>query len=294
MFDRIVIGYDDSESSKAALREASLWADGHGGALSIVHAVYFDAEEFAIPPAQIERGVERATRFCREAQARTVAECGGLAERTRVLVREGEAPAVLARVAAEERADLVALGTFGRSALRRLLVGSVTAEVVLESPCDVLVVKRPCGACNGRYTSILVAFDRSESSKKALVRAAELAKAEGAKLTVLYVIPRYEEMVEFLRTDAIEGSLRAAADKVLAEARAIATAAAPGLEVATRVGGGHAADEILAAARQLGSDLVVMGTHGWTGVSKAIMGSTTSRVITHATSPVLVVKQERA
>jgi nucleotide-binding universal stress UspA family protein len=286
MFDRIVIGYDDSESSKAALREASLWADGHGGALSIVHAVYFDAEEFAIPPAQIERGVERATRFCREAQARTVAECGGLAERTRVLVREGEAPAVLARVAAEERADLVALG--------RLLVGSVTAEVVLESPCDVLVVKRPCGACNGRYTSILVAFDRSESSKKALVRAAELAKAEGAKLTVLYVIPRYEEMVEFLRTDAIEGSLRAAADKVLAEARAIATAAAPGLEVATRVGGGHAADEILAAARQLGSDLVVMGTHGWTGVSKAIMGSTTSRVITHATSPVLVVKQERA
>jgi nucleotide-binding universal stress UspA family protein len=292
MFDRIVVGYDDSESSKAALREASLWAARHDGTLSLVHAVYFDAEEFAIPPAQLERGVEQATRFCRAAQERTVAECGGLADRIRVLVREGEAPAVLARVAAEEQADLIALGTFGKSALRRLLVGSVTAEVVLESPCDVLVVKRPCDACNGRYGSILVAFDRSASSKKALVRAAELARAERAKLTVLYVIPRYEEMVEFLRTDAIEGSLRAAADQVLAEARAIA--AAPGLEVATRVGSGHAADEILAAARQLGSDLVVMGTYGWTGMSKAIMGSTTSRVITHATAPVLVVKQERA
>lgn len=287
MFDRIVLGYDDSEPSKAALREASLWAHRHGGKLFLVHAVYFDSEEFAIPPAQIEKGVENAIRFCRDAKETTSAECG-LTDRVEALVREGEAPDVLAKIAETERADLIALGTFGKSALKRLLVGSVTSEVILKAPCDVLVVKRPCSACTGSYASILVAFDRSESSKKALVRAAELARTEKAALTILYVIPRYEEMVEFLRTGAMDEDLRAAAEKVLAEAKEIASV--PGLDVRTRIGEGHAADEILSTARKLENDLIVMGTYGWTGVSKAIMGSTTSRVITHASAPVLVVK----
>lgn len=287
MFDRIVVAYDASESSKAALRETALWARRHGGSLLLVHAVYFDSEEFAIPPSQLEKGVENAIRLCREAKERTSAECD-LADRIEVAVREGEAPDVLARIAQTERADLIAVGTFGKSALKRLLVGSVTAEVILKAPCDVLVVKRPCDACTGSYRSILVAYDRSASSKKALARAAELARAEEATLTILYVIPRYQEMVEFLRTEAMDQSLRAAAEKVLAEAREIASA--PGLVVTTRIGEGHAADEILGAARDLGNDLVVMGTYGWTGVSKAIMGSTTSRVITHASAPVLVVK----
>jgi nucleotide-binding universal stress UspA family protein len=287
MFDRIVLGYDGSESSKAALREASLWAQRHGGTLLLVHAVYFDAEEFAIPQTQIEKGVENATRFCRDAKASTSAECD-LADRIDVLVREGEAPDVLASVAEAERADLITVGTFGKSALKRLLVGSVTSEVILKAPCDVLVVKRPCGACTGSYGSILVAFDRSESSKKALARAVALARTEKATLTILYVIPRYQEMVEFLRTEAMDKSLRAAAEKVLAEAKAMASA--PELDVRTEIREGHAADEILSTARDLENDLVVMGTYGWTGVSKAIMGSTTSRVITHASAPVLVVK----
>ncbi len=287
MFDRIVVGYDASESSKAALRETALRAQRHGGSLLLVHAVYFDSEEFAIPPSQLEKGAEDARRFCREARERTSAECH-LAGRIEVVVREGEAPDVLARIAEAERADLIAVGTFGKSALKRLLVGSVTAEVILKAPCDVLVVKRPCDACTGSYRSILVAYDRSASSRKALARAAALARAEEATLTILYVIPRYQEMVEFLRTEAMDQSLRAAAEKVLAEAREIASA--PGLVVRTEIGEGHAADEILGAARDLGNDLVVMGTYGWTGVSKAIMGSTTSRVITHASAPVLVVK----
>ncbi len=287
MYDRIVVGYDQSESSKAALKEASLWTHRHGGTLFLVHAVYFDSEEFAIPPSQIEKGVELATRFCGEAQARISADYG-LTGRVEALVRDGEAPEVLARIAEHKKADLIALGTFGKSELKRLLIGSVTSEVILKSPCDVLVVKRPCGACTGSYSSILVAFDRSQSSKKALVRAAELARAEKATLTILYVIPRYEEMVEFLRTDAINKSLRAGAEKVVSEATEIASG--DGLDVKAEIGEGHAADEIVNTASRLENDLIVMGTYGWRGMSKAIMGSTTNRVIAHASSPVLVVK----
>ncbi len=287
MYDRIVVGYDESESSKAAAREASLWAQLHGGTLVLVHAVYFDSEEFAIPPSQIEKGAERATRFCRDAKARISTEYG-LDGSVEALVRDGEAPEVLARVAEVEKADLIALGTLGKSELKRLIVGSVTSEVIVKSPCDVLVVKRPCSACTGTYSSILVAFDRSASSKKALVRAAELARAEKASLSILYVIPRYEEMVEFLRTDAIERSLHVGAEKVLAEAREVASAHE--VDVRTQIGEGHAADGIVSTASRLGNDLIVMGTYGWRGVSKAIMGSTTNRVIAHASVPVLVVK----
>ncbi len=286
MYDRIVVGYDESESSKAALKEASLWTQKRGGSVLVAHAVYFDAEEFAIPPAQLEKGVERAIKFCGDARARISADFGLTS--VEAIVREGEAPDVLVDLARAKKADLIALGTFGRSGLKRLIVGSVTADVVAKAPCDVLVVKRPCEECTGSHSSILVSYDRSESSKKALVRAVQLAKDEKAKLTVLYVVPRYEEMVEFLRTSSIERSLREGAEKVVAEARGIASA--QGVDAAAEIREGHAAHEIVAAAGKLGSDLVVMGTYGWRGVSKALMGSTTSSVIAHASVPVLVVK----
>ncbi len=126
MYDRIVIGYDGSESSKAALKESSLWARRHGGALLLVHGVYFDQEEFAVPPAQMEKRAESAARICREA-ASTASTEYGLDGKVQTLVREGEPPDVIARIARDQKADLIALGTFGRSGLKKLIVGSVTA-----------------------------------------------------------------------------------------------------------------------------------------------------------------------
>jgi nucleotide-binding universal stress UspA family protein len=151
-----------------------------------------------------------------------------------------------------------------------------------------LVVKRSCSACTGNYTSILVPFDGSGHSRKALVRAAELAKQESARVTALYVIPRYEEMIEFFRTDAIQKSLHQEAEKVIAEARAIAQE--NGIVLATEVRDGHSADEIVKRAGTWEADLIMMGTHGWRGFNKAIIGSTTARVITESAIPVLVVK----
>jgi nucleotide-binding universal stress UspA family protein len=102
------------------------------------------------------------------------------------------------------------------------------------------------------------------------------------------VIPRYEEMMEFYRSTSIRKSLRAEADKILAEAAAIASKL--GISIRTEVREGHASDEIVAAAQKLENDLIAMGTYGWKGVNSAIMGSTTNRVISHASCPVLVVK----
>jgi nucleotide-binding universal stress UspA family protein len=287
MYSTIVVGYDESESSKAALKEASLRVKNRNGKLYLVHAVYFDKEEFAILPSQMEKRFEMGTRVCRQAKQDLQAQFG-MNGSVESFVCEGEPPEVLIDIAQGKKADLIALGTYGRKGLQRLLMGSVTSQVILDAPCDVLVVKRPCTECTGSYQSLLVPYDGSEFSKKALQRAGEMARAEGGQVTVLYVIPRYEEMMEFYRSDSIKKSLHAEAEKILGEAKKIADGL--GISVRTEVREGHASDEIVAAAQKFENDLIAMGTYGWKGVNNAIMGSTTNRVIAHASCPILVVK----
>ena len=287
MYSTIVVGYDESESSKAALKEASLRVKNRNGKLYLVHAVYFDQEEFAILPSQMEKRFEAGTHVCLMAK-KELSEQYSLNGNIESFVCEGEPSAVLTDIAQGKKADLIALGTYGRKGLKRLLMGSVTSEVILGAPCDVLVVKRPCAECTGSYQSILVPFDGSEYSTKAMARAVAMAKTDGGQVTVLYVIPRYEEMVEFYRSETIRKSLASEAERVIGEAKKIADAA--GVTVRTEIREGHAADEIVNAAAKLENDLIAMGTYGWKGVSKAIMGSTTNRVIAHANCPILVVK----
>jgi nucleotide-binding universal stress UspA family protein len=287
MYNTIVVGYDESAASKAALKEASLRVKTRNGKLFLVHAVYFDREEFAILPSQMEKRFEAGSHVCLQAK-QEVSDQYGLNGNVESLVCEGEPADVLIDVATGKQADLIALGTYGRRGLKRLLMGSVTSDVILNAPCDVLVVKRPCSDCTGNYASILVPYDGSEFSTKAMARAVNMAKSDGSRITVLYVVPRYEEMVEFYRSETIRKSLLTEAERVIVQAKKIADAQS--IEVQTEIREGHASEEIVAAAEKLGNDLIAMGTYGWKGVSKAIMGSTTNRVISHANCPVLVVK----
>ncbi|MHB8845778.1 MAG: universal stress protein [Nitrospirota bacterium] len=287
MYSTIVVGYDESESSKAALKEASLRVKSKNGKLYLVHAVYFDQEEFVILPSQMEKRLEMGTHICRTAKQDLQAQFG-LNGNVESYVCEGEPPEVLVDIARGKNADLIALGTYGRKGLKRLLMGSVTSQVIVNAPCDVLVVKRPCSECTGTYQSLLVPYDGSEFSVKALTRAAGMAKADGGQVTALYVIPRYEEMMEFYRSESIKKSLRQEADRILGEAAAIASKLS--VSIKTEVREGYASDEIVAAAQKFENDLIAMGTYGWKGVNNAIMGSTTNRVIAHSSCPVLVVK----
>jgi nucleotide-binding universal stress UspA family protein len=139
------------------------------------------------------------------------------------------------------------------------------------------------------FSSILVPFDGSAQSRRSLERACALAKQDAATVTILYVIPRYEEMLDFMRTPQIEKSLRGEAKRILGEGRALALTL--GVETPTSIAEGHGGDEIAKAVAAAGHDLVVMGTSGWRGVDKALLGSTAERVIRDAACPVLVVKK---
>lgn len=285
MYNTILVAFDGSEFSKAALVESSNWIKRHGGRIIMVHAVYFDEEEFTIAPEQREKRFELGKKVCYQTGENISSEFRIDVES---LVCEGEPPDVIVGIAREKKVELISMGTYGRRGLKRLIMGSVTSKVILNALCDVMVVKRPCSECTGEYKSILVPFDGSEFSKKALERACELSKIDGAEITVLYVIPRYEEMIEFLRTESIERAMTEEAERILDGARTIASQT--GVTIATTIKEGRAGDKIIEIANTLKNDLIVIGTYGWKGVSRAIMGSTTERVIMNASCPVLTVR----
>jgi len=287
MYGKILVGYDDSPASRAALLEAAHWVKKHGGELALVHAAFFDVEEFGIAPEQIEKRIALGRRLCTAAVESVAAEPG---VPVRSIICEGEPPEVLLDTADGMDADLIVLGTYGRRGLRRMLMGSVTAQVISKARADVLVVHRPCQECRGEYRSLLVPYDGSAFSRAALGRACELAKGDGANVTVLYAIPRYEEMVGFLRTEGIASRLNEEAGKIVAEAARLA--GEQGVTVTTLVAEGAAADRVVDAVKKSGLDLVVMGSHGHQGMERALLGSTAERVILNAPCPVLVVKEK--
>jgi nucleotide-binding universal stress UspA family protein len=283
MYKDIVVGYDGSEFSKAAVAEAAGIAKKNGGKITLVHAVFFDEEEFSAAPIQHEKRLELGRKICYQASKEYSEEYGLEIES---LVCEGEPPDVVAAVAAGREMDLIALGTHGRRGIKRLLLGSVTSGVIAKAGCDVLVVKNNPSQSAGSYKSILAAYDGSVCSRKSLSRACELAKGQDAQLTVLYVIPRYEEMVEFFMTDTIKSALYKEAQKIIDGARELSSSAASPL--ASLIREGQAAETIVETSQTLKNDLIVMGSHGWSGVSKAIIGSTAERVIMKTDCPVLV------
>jgi nucleotide-binding universal stress UspA family protein len=285
MYETIVVGFDESQASRAAAIEASNWIKRHGGKLFLVHSVFFDTEEFGIAPEQLEKRLKIGEKVCIEAKDMITKEFG---IDSHYVLCEGEPPEVLRDIAQAKQADLIMLGTYGRKGINRLLMGSVTSQVILNSSIDTLVVKKPCSECTGLYKSVLVPFDGSDFSKKALSRAYELSRVDGAEVTVMYVIPRYEEMIGFMKTESIKKSLYKEAERIIELAKQ--SVSGNGVTLATVIEEGHASDKIVETANKLKNDLIVMGSYGWRGVNKAILGSTTERVIMNATCPILVVK----
>jgi len=142
----------------------------------------------------------------------------------------------------------------------------------------------------GMYKKIVLALDGSEISKNALRHAVELAKQNNATLIAVHVIPPIDVMdIETFKPETLLRGLRKEGEKILLEAQELAQK--KGVEVQTRLEEGIPFEKICEVAQDSEADLIVMGSHGRTGIGKVLIGSVTERVIskTHC-RPVLVVK----
>lgn len=206
------------------------------------------------------------------------------------------APAIL-DYAAEHDVDLIIVGTHGRRGVRRLVLGSVAEDVLRLAKCPVLAirpVKREDAARPkiGVLESILVPIDFSTHSADALAYAKELAALFGARLDLLHVVeetlhPAFYgiavQSIYDVQPDIEEKSIEHMMEM-------FAKTEGPKVEVAYAARPGSAAAEIVDYAEERGCGLIVMGTHGLTGLEHFLMGSTTERVLRRSPAPVFAVK----
>lgn len=298
---RILCPVDLSECSRLALSHAAAVASWYEGRLTVMH-VFSDVPVFDVapglgattmPPVALKDIDRESLLKALHAFAKPVSE------HAQVEVRLLEAPdprrEILEQAKALE-ADLLVMGTHGRSGFDHLLLGSVTEKVIRKSPCPVMVVPRHAAdaatASAAPFKRIVCAVDFSKASIRALSYALDLAQEADARISLLHVIEMPPELGEFpfsrevningIRAEAEAEYLRRLRELIPADARDYCT-------VATQVSEGRASREILRLAGEEQADLIVLGVQGRGAVDLMLFGSNTHAVIRGAACPVLAV-----
>jgi len=296
---RILCPVDFSEPSRRALQHASAFAGWYGSALT---ALYVN------PTLPIEAGGDVGTfavgtTAVLEARATAVIQdlrgfVNRAAEDRTVDVELQEGPGIAEVIVARASslpADLIVMGTHGRTGITRLLVGSVAERVLRTAPCPVMVVPPhdvvPTETVSFKH--IVCAIDFSNSSVAALQWALSLALETDAHLWLLHTIEvppelRAPTVVTDEEVDELNRSERADAINRL---RSLIPPGAPAFcSIETATATGEAAHAILRFAAEHTADLIVMGAQGHGAIDRLIFGSKTRDVIGGATCPVLTVR----
>jgi len=277
-YNRLLVGVDGSDASLHALREAFKISTSWVTVVAV--APFYEGDLRLL-------GVPKSDRIIREpcetalAQAQKMGDAAGAVIQTRC--ERGEPHERLVELAAAGSRDLIVLGSSGHNLLENLLVGSVTRRVIGFTSKDILVV--PPKAAVG-WDKIVMATDGSGHSRQAADRALELARLYGSELLVVSVLDfpaairgvAPEERLELLKI--CEGHV----------AEVVKRAEAMEVKAQGLILEGAAYTAIADLAREQQANLIVMGSHGKTGLTRLLMGRVTERVIGHAPCPVLVVK----
>jgi nucleotide-binding universal stress UspA family protein len=300
--DRILCPVDFSEFSGPALERAVRLGDWFEARVEVLYVI--PSVPFAMPagmgPGYFPDPLE-VTASQREQAAQNMADLvepfldQGVPLVTKVL--EGEPWRVILDEAKGVPADLLVIGTHGRSGFEKLLLGSVTEKVLRRAPCPVLTVGHVrAHPRNGPlFRRILCAADLTQASPQTLDVGLSLATENDAQITLLHVM-------ETLSGNNGVGLVQRAPEleplchAQVAEARAELRNAVPDpvrlfCEVTERVETGAAWSEILRVAEQMDAELIVMGAHATGAVGRMLFGSTTSQVVRRAHCPVLVIQE---
>jgi nucleotide-binding universal stress UspA family protein len=208
-----------------------------------------------------------------------------------VIVTSGSVSIEITRQAELSRADLLVLGTHGRSGFQRLFLGSVTEKVLRTTSVPVMTIPPPVKKPDSvRFGTILCPVDFSDESMRALEYALSLAKEADARIILLHVIEGFVNAPyanEFRNVSVLEYYEQIEEDARTRLADAVPEDARTWARPAERVTRGRAYREILQIADEEGATLIVMGVRGRGAMDRFVFGSTTYHVIRRAACPVL-------
>jgi nucleotide-binding universal stress UspA family protein len=292
--ERVLCPIDFSDTSHHALAHAAAMARWHDAQLTMLY-VYPYLPAMDLPPFPLE-DAERANIL---AKMREFAAIVPRDVRVDCQVREGQLAhqEIVSQVEATQ-ADMLVMGTHGRSGFQRLFLGSVTEKVMRSVRCPTLIVppRAPDVAADTpvMFRRILCPTDFLASSLKAFEYAIGLAEETDAELTLLHVV----EMLAAVGHESVvpDDEFARIRGATIADARRRLSALIPEdalvyCTIDAVVVEGRTYKQILCQAKERQADLIVMGVHGRGAIDLLLFGSTTHHVLRASTCPVLVVRQ---
>lgn len=264
-----MVASDTSPYSESAVRVAIDMVRQYGGMLTALSMVPFADDLEAVGTGALLAEQDQTTQSHLDDVVQMAAAVG---VPCKTVLCHGELPHMEIAAAAEEgEVDLIVMGRRGKRGLAQLMVGDATARVIAQTEANVLVVPR--GGVLWRQR-ILLATDGTEYSAAAVDTAINLAQAWRLPLTVVYAVAEGQDLAH------------------AEEALGIICRRTAVLEIAceARVEPGRADAVIARIAQESGADLIVVGSHGRSGIMSVIHGSVSAQVIGAAHCPVLVAR----
>ena len=301
---RILCPIDFSDFSRLALKRAITIATPQSAAVTALHVVPAPGPLFvpmlavnAQMPLALGPGQRESLR--QALAAFVVTEC-----RTGVpidvdVIEAPEAGTVHGEILAQAGrlgADLIVMGTHGRSGFERLLLGSVTEKVLRTAKQPVLTVgvHDADGQTSASFRRIVCAVDFSDCSVAALTYAFALAAGSGAHLTAVNVVAWQPLGYDPLVGPADFAGFHVAVERTALEQlhKVVASVTVEGVDIEETVASGKPHQEILRLAAERKADLIVLGIHGKNPVDRLLFGSTAEPVVRRASCPVLTVRAD--
>ena len=304
-----MLAVDGSEAGLAAVEEAARtpWPEGSMVRIVSVTDIPFPTQQWAMPMPTgsyvewerifEERSVENTTqamaRFCEIAGAQTEMAAKTL---------KGDPKIAILDEAERWGADLIIVGTHGYNALERFWLGSVSRAVASHAKVSVEIARRrKVRGADDKAMRILLAVDGSEFGDAAVEEIANRPWPTGSEVHVISVIhlpfePGPEvwalpESYYFKLENAERERAGSAINRAIARLRESDSERETPLTLTSEVVVGRPSETIIETAKRLGADLIALGSHGYRGFTRFLLGSVSYAVASHAPCSVEVVSK---
>lgn len=292
---KILVPVDFSPDADQAVADAIEIARASDAEIELLHAwrlpVQATLPEAGLVPIEAVNAIRKSDEEKLQAQAASIRDQG---VRCNAHLIEGVASHEIVEAIGAYNADLVVIGTRGQTGLKHAVMGSVAERVTRHASCPVLTVKADGTRAGIRPRVVVVPTDFSPGARGALAVAEQVATAMGPSRLVLahaYYVPIEIEALIATERGGDGGLLERMSAASAAELeRILADLQEAGVSVEYVARHGSPEQVISEVAKEFGADLIVMGTHGRTGLRRMLMGSVAEHVVRDAPCPVLTVR----
>ena len=295
----ILCPVDFSDMSRHALDHAVAFARWYKARVTVLHAHQIAMPNLGMPyvgPTSLEPFVltetDRRELLDRLDEYVAADRASSGVDIETVIDEAVSAPAAILQHASTDNADLIVIGTHGRSGFDRFVLGSVAEKVLRKSCCPVLTVPPHIPEAVPRRLDamerIVCGIDFSASSLRALEYASSLAAQSGARVTVLHVLDVPPAGADLSGLAGFRAALFNDAHHRLDEA--ITIAVPQGVPTDSLLLAGKSYRELLRVAGEQDANLIVLGVQGHGIIDRAFFGSTADHVVREAACPVLTLR----